>query len=54
MAIYLFILLSLGQLFNLVSILRNQDTAKRVGYFLGSLVAVPPYIWFGWYSGLVF
>ena len=54
MAIYMFILLSLGQLVNVVNVLRHRDTATRVGYFLGSLVAVPPYIWFGWYSGLLF
>lgn len=54
MAIYLFVIISLSQLYAVTKILTNKTITERIGAVLGWGLILPPYIWFGWFSGLIF
>lgn len=54
MAIYLFILLSISILANIIRIIREPNFWERIGVLVGMSVVVPPCIWLGWFSGLIF
>lgn len=54
MAIYLFILLTLAQLCRIIGCVGSNIPGRRVIYLTGMLLTLPPYVWFGWYSGLIF
>jgi len=54
MAIWLFIMLTMNQLYAAITIVTNKTPIDRVGAVITSAILAPPYIWFGWFSGLVF
>lgn len=54
MAIYLFVLMVLSVVFGVIKTIRGSTIEDRVGTVIGTLLVLPLYIWFGWFSGLVF
>ena len=54
MAIYLFVLLSISQVRNVCVCVREDTVGGRVGALAASSLYVVAYVWYGWYSGLVF
>ncbi len=54
MAVYLFVLMSVSILVNVIQIIRKSDIGERLGFLVGTSAVMPPYIWFGWFSELIF
>ncbi len=54
MTIYLFVLMGFSVLRALVLLACEEEIAKRVGCILGIAISLPAFVWFGWYSGLLF
>ena len=54
MAIYLFVLLFFGLLINLCQCVFGKDRPTQIGCLIEVIITLPPYIWYGWGSGLVF
>ena len=56
MAIFLFLMLTVKVSVNMIQIFVRDfpGAVERLGWFLGTLLWIAPYVWFGWYSGHVF
>lgn len=54
MAIYLFVMLTIGQIVTIAGILTGKRLADRITSAMAWGMVLPPYIWFSWFSGLVF